>query len=94
MAKAGCERVWSAAEAADGESEFPAQLVEVMAAAVLQFTLFEQVPDPFVGIEVGCVGGQPLQVQSFGRPSREEVFDRLAVMDRRAVPDTSSFPRT
>ena len=87
MTEAGDETVGLAAQAANGEAEFPAQFVEVTAAAVLELGALEVVPDAFVGIELGRIGGQAFQVEPRGRTVREEVFDGLTAMDRRAIPN-------
>ncbi len=77
----------SATEAADGEAELPAQFVQVLAAAVLQLDPLQQVPDALVGIQLGRVARQALQVQPLRRARGEELLDRLAVVDGRAVSD-------
>lgn len=87
LAEAGDEEVRLAAEAADGESEFPAKFIEILTATVLEFDPLEQVPDALIGVEVRGVGRQPFQVQARGRARREEILHRSAVMNRRAVPD-------
>lgn len=87
VAKAGGEEVDPPAQAADGESEFPAQFVEVPAAAVLQFPALEQSPDALVGIEFRRIGGQPLQMQALAGTCCQEVLDRLAAVDRCPIPD-------
>lgn len=76
-----------ATEAADGQPQLPAQLVQVLTAAILQLDPLEQVPDALIGAEVRRVAGQAFQVQPRGGARREEVLDRLAVVDGRAVPD-------
>ena len=86
LAETGDEQVCPAAQAADRQPQFPAQLGEILTAAVRKLATLEQVPDPLIGVELGCVAGQPLQVQPLGRARREEVLDRLAVMDGCAVP--------
>lgn len=87
MLEAGEEAVGAAAQAADGEAECPARLVEVVTAAVLQLAALEQIPDARVGIELRRLGGQPFEVQPLCRPGGEEILDRLAAVDRRAIPD-------
>ena len=64
-----------AAEAADGEAELPAELVEILAAAVPQLDALQQVPNALVGIEVWGVAGQAFQVQPRGRTRGKEVLD-------------------
>ena len=76
-----------AAQAADGEAEFPAEFVEILAAAILEFDPFEQVPDTLISIEVRGIAGQAFQVQPRGGAGGEGVLHRLAVVNGRAVPD-------
>jgi hypothetical protein len=85
--------MWAALEAADGQPQFPAQLIEVQTAAVLQFRALQQIPDPFRRIEVRRVRRQPLQVQPRRRTLCQEVLHRLAVMDTGAVPHHQQLPR-
>jgi hypothetical protein len=56
------------------------------------FAALEQVPDARIGVQVRCVAGQSLHLQSLGGPGGEEVLHRLAVVDRRAVPDHEQLP--
>ncbi len=69
------------------------KLSEIAATHILEFTPFEQIPDAFLRIELRCIGGQTFQVNACSRPSRQKVFDRLAVMDGRTIPDDQQFPR-
>jgi hypothetical protein len=72
LAEATDEPLGGAAKAADGQAELPAQLVQVLAAAVLELDALEQIPDAFVRIEVRCVAGQPSQMtSSFPRTCRK-----------------------
>ena len=87
MAEAGDEAGDATAQAANGEAEFPAQLVEVVAAAVLELTPFEQVPDALVRVEVGRVRRQTLKVQPIPRTRGEKVFHRATAMNGRTVPN-------
>src|SRR5262249_30388627 len=74
-------------EAADGEAELPAQLVEVMAAAVRKLAVFEQLPHALVRIELRRVRGQALQLQPPRGAGPEEVFDGLTAVNRCTIPD-------
>jgi hypothetical protein len=62
-----------------------------VAATVGQFYPFEQVPDPFVGIEFWGVAWEPLQLQPGGRTGAQKCLHLLAAMDRGAVPDDQQF---
>jgi hypothetical protein len=53
----------------------------------------EVLVDPFVGIEVGSVDGQLLQLYSTGRPASQEILDRPRAMYRRAIPDHQHLER-
>lgn len=81
-----------ALQSTDRTLHLPAQLVQVLAAAVLQFDPLQQIPDSLVGVELRRVAGQLFQVESPGRPSGEEVLHRLAPVNRRAVPDDQELP--
>lgn len=63
------------------------QLIQIGTTDVAQFDPLEVIPDPLVGIEIGCIPRQLLQVQSFGGSSFEEYFDLVGAVDRRTVPD-------
>lgn len=58
LGKAGGEHLRLPTQPADGGSEFPAQLVEVPAAAVGQLDPLEVIPHAFVRIEVRRVARQ------------------------------------
>ena len=47
--------------------------------------LFRQLPDAFVGVELGCVAREVVQVKA--RKTITESPDRLPLVDRSAVPD-------
>jgi hypothetical protein len=60
---------------------------QIWAAEMSQCDAFEIVPDAFVGVEVWGLARQLLEVQPLGSPRPQEVLDRLAALDRRAIPD-------
>src|SRR5260370_40046805 len=80
------------AQALFASTKRPTQIEEIGAAAVAQFDPLEIVPQPFDRIEFGCVAGQLLQVQAFGRTAGEGVLDGLAAMRSGAVPDDEQPP--
>ena|SRR6516165_6550489 len=63
------------------------QLGQICGADVAQLDPLQVVPDALIRVQVWRIAGEALQVQALGRPRCEEVLDRLAMMDRRAVPD-------
>ena len=58
-----------------------------MTTHVAQLHLLEIVPNALVGIELGGVARQPLQVEARRASLSEEILDRLAPVDRSAVPE-------
>src|SRR5215472_361342 len=67
------------------------EIVQVGAADVTQFDVLEIGPDTLVRIELGRVAGQLLEAQPLGAAVRQELLDRPAAMNRRAVPDHQQF---
>src|SRR5260370_13465781 len=63
------------------------ELDEIPAADITQLTTLQGVPDPFDRIELGCVPGQLLQMHPPGGPTRQEILDRLAAVNRGPIPD-------
>src|SRR5436309_13969084 len=87
MSEALLENGPSMSQAFFGAPQFVGHLWDVAAAQVLEFAAFEQVPDPFLRVQLGRIGWQAFQMQTFGRASFEKVLDGLCAMDRRAIPD-------
>ena len=87
MSDTGSEDVGPATHAAERETEFPAEFVQVLAATVFEFDALEVIPDALVRVEVGSIGGQAFEVEPLRCTAAEEVFDGLSAMDGRAVPD-------
>ncbi len=75
------------AKAGGGESEVASEMGEVQTADVGQLHALEVVPDALVGVEVWRVAGKLLQADALGAALSQEVLDRLAAMDRGAIPD-------
>ena len=87
MDRTGLDEVALVAQALFGAAQLQVEFGQVAAAAVLELDALEQVPDPLVRIEVGRVAGQAFQVEALRRAAREEILDRLPLVDRRSVPD-------
>ena len=75
------------AEAGGGEAELASEVWEVLAADVAQLDALEVVPDALVRVQVRGVAGELLELDASGTALGQEVLDRLAAMDRGAVPD-------
>jgi hypothetical protein len=54
---------------------------------VAQFHTFELLPDTLVRVQLRGIGRQALHVEAVRYPIREEVFDDLTAVDRRAIPN-------
>jgi len=68
-------------------------VVQVSATDVAQLDTLEVIPDALVRIEIGGITRQLLQMQEFGGPSFEKVFDLMSPMDGRAIPDENDLAR-
>jgi len=79
------------AKTSGGESEVVSQVREVQAADVAQLDVLEVAPEAFVRVQIGGVAGELLQADAPGAALGQEVLDRLAAMDRRAVPEHQEF---
>jgi hypothetical protein len=74
-------------EAGSGEAKVASEMGEGLTADVAQLHVLEIVPDALVWIEVWSVARKLLQADALGAAVCQEVLDRLATVDRRAVPD-------
>lgn len=83
--------MWFLAEAFHSIAEFGVQVVEIAAAEVPQLDLLQVSPDALVGVEIGRVTGELLEMESPARACGEEVFDDPRPMDRIAVPDDAEL---
>lgn len=72
---------------------FARQLVQIGTTAVPQLLAFEQIPDPFLRVEVRCIARQALQMHPLGRAARQEVLDRLPAVNWCPVPDHQELAR-
>jgi hypothetical protein len=75
------------AEAAGSKAKVVPEMGEVLTADIAQFDALEVVPDALVRVEVRGIAGELLEADAAGAALSQEVLDRLAAMDRRAVPN-------
>src|ERR671915_2627601 len=54
---------------------------------ILQLHPLQVIPDPLIGVQLGSIGGQLLQMDSLPSRTGQEGFDRLAAVDGAAIPD-------
>lgn len=76
-----------------GMTKFVLDLPEILTADILELTPLEQVPNAFLGIELGCIAGQGFQVNALGCPLRQELLECSAAMKGGAIPDDEQLPR-
>ena len=60
---------------------------EIGETLVGKFGPFEQMPHPFIGIEIGCIGWEPFQMETMGRSLGQKRFDGLTPMDGGPIPN-------
>jgi hypothetical protein len=84
MADTGADEVRFVAEATYDAMEFLPEVVLVGTTDVGELDVLEAVPNVLVQrVQVRRITRQGLQVQALGRPTGEEVLDRLATMNGR-----------
>jgi hypothetical protein len=94
MADTGADEVRFVAEVTYGATEFLTEVVRIRTTHVGEFGVLEEVPNALVqGAQVRCIPRQGLQVQALGRPTGEEVLDRLATMNGRPIPQDEQCAR-
>ena len=80
------------AKALLGTNEFSAQMGQILTTQILEFAAFEQVPHLLLGIDLGRVARQALQMDPFAHRAGEKLFDHVCAMDRRAIPNDQDLP--
>ena len=93
MARATLNDLRFVAQAFSSPKELCLQVVQVGAADVAQLDTLEIIPDALIRIEIWGIARQLLQMQAFGGPSLEKVFERVRPVDGRAVPDEDDLAR-
>jgi len=83
----GLHDVALVAEPLFGSAQDESQLSHVMAAEIAECNALQVIPDALVRIPLRGVPRQLLQVPALGGALAQKVFDRLAAMDGRAIPN-------
>ena len=76
-----------------GIAQFSPQMRQRQAAQVAQLNPDELWPDAFIRIQVWGIGWQALQVQQLRCTVGEQLLDKMAAVDRRAIPDDPQAAR-
>lgn len=72
-------------------THLPLDVLHVKTTNILQLDAFEQIPDSFLRIEIRGIGRQAFEMDAFGTAFCQKVFDSLATMNSRSVPDHQQF---
>ena len=92
MSEALLQNGLSMSQAFFGMPKLISHVGDISTAEILEFPPLEQIPDPLLGIEFGCIAGQAFQIQPFGCPSLQKGFNLIGSMDRRPIPDHQQLP--
>jgi hypothetical protein len=68
-------------------AQFTPQIWDREAAHIAQFDSLELLPEALIGIQLWGIGRQALQMEALRRPIGQKLPDRVAAVDRRAIPD-------
>ena len=60
---------------------------------VLEFASLEQIPHPFLWVQLRSIARQSLQMDAFGTPLRQKILDRLTAVDGSPIPDNQQVAR-
>ncbi len=93
MNKTVTKRLFAVPEPCTSQQQNVLKLTEILATYILEFASFEQIPHPFLRIELRGIGRQAFQVNACRRPSRQKVFYRLTAMNGGPIPDDEQFSR-
>src|SRR5205809_214639 len=74
-----------------GQQQFPSELLQVVSTKVFEFAALEQIPHPFLGIQLRRISWQRFQMNPLGSALQEKVLDSLAAMDRCPIPNDKQF---
>src|SRR3972149_6702358 len=79
------------AQASGRLTQFMVQFVQIVTTQIFHLNLFQIAPDTFIWVQVRRVGRQPFQMDAFGRPLAQAVFDSPASMSGQTVPDNEQL---
>jgi len=76
-----------------GSQQFRSELLEIKSTKVLEFAPLEQIPHPFLRIQLRSVARQSLQMNAFGSSLCQKILDHLTAMNGGPIPDDQQFAR-
>src|SRR5258708_17330047 len=74
-----------------GAHQLGTELTEVRSTKVFEFASFEQIPHTFLWVQLGGIARQLLQMNAFGSPCGQEIFDHVTPMNRGSIPNDQQF---
>ena len=74
-----------------GTTQLRLDLLHLKTTNILEFDPLEQIPDAFLWIQLWSVPRQAFQMNPFGSTMRQKIFDRLASMNARSIPNHQQF---
>src|SRR5258708_37866924 len=74
-----------------GAHQLSAELTKVGSTKVFEFAPFEQIPHPFLRIQLWGIARQPFQMNTLGSPSRQKLFDHVRAMNAGSIPNDQQF---
>jgi hypothetical protein len=82
------------AQALFGMHKLPAQVSKILAAEILEFAAFEQIPYTFLWVEFRCIARQALQMDPFAHRTGKKLLDHIRTMDGRSMCAVSAFMKS
>ncbi len=74
-----------------GTTQLPLDVLRVKTTNILEFDTLEQIPDPFLWVQLWCITRQAFEMNAFGSAFCQKVFDHLTAMNGGSVPDHQQF---
>jgi hypothetical protein len=74
-----------------GAAQLQLDVLHVETTNILEFDALEQIPNAFLRIQFRSIGWQAFEMNAFGSPFRQKVFDRLTAMNGGSIPDHQQF---
>jgi hypothetical protein len=78
---------WLSADAFDSMPELMPEVRQIETAQVTPLDPFQLLANTLIGIQFRGIRGQALEMESLGRAVGQELFDDMAAVNRRAIPD-------
>lgn len=74
-----------------GPPQFQRELLQILSTKVFKFASLEQIPHPFLWIQLRGIARQSLQMYALGSPCRQKIFDHVTAMNGGSIPNDQQF---